>query len=206
VISANATAYSWKDSERPVAARKTANRKIYAEFYSGLILPVVTGAALFPLLLMRPAIAKLEWWGAIFFVLYFSAQHTRRVRPERGYGGWSLVWDSLAVLVLFGVMHQVGVFEAPPIIRPGSHVVFSGILALPFLAAFSRMASGDRPRYVLSGTAIACSTIGLVASFRGWPVFAGWMMGLLMLTLIGYLICNFVEDGGEAECSSGLCR
>jgi hypothetical protein len=205
LVSANATK-NGKKRVNPVVVPRIGNRKIYAEFYSGLILPVVTGSALFALLLRPPAINRLEWWGAVFFVLYFSAQHARRVRPERGYGGWSFSWDSLAVLVFFVVTFRIGVFEVPPILRPGPQVVFGGVLALPFLAAGSRIASGGSPRYVLSGAAILCSTLGLVASIGGWAVFADWMMGLLMLTLIGYLICNFVEDGGEVGCSSGWCR
>jgi hypothetical protein len=181
-------------------------REVYAEFYWGLILPVVAGSALFGLLFKSVTLNHVEWWGAVFFVLYFSVQHTRR-EPAARYGMLALVVDVVGIGVFFVVMQCVGLFDQSATLKDNPTCLFAGVLSVPILGSVSRVASGERPRFALSTAAVIAGFLGLVGSWRGWPSsFGGCMMAILIVVVVAYFVGNVIEDGGRREVPSPWLR
>jgi hypothetical protein len=181
-------------------------RKIYSEFYWGLILPAVTAAALIGLLLKRVVVDSLSWWGCVFFVVYYAVQHTRREEPKH-YGLVSLVLDSSGVGVFFYVTHEVGLFEPTPYLVERPAWLCFWILSIPILGALGRLTEGKKPRAFLSAAIIVSTIAGGIASNLGQKTLALWCMGFLIAGLVVYSVCNFVEDGGSRKCEKcKFCR
>ena len=183
------------------------HRKIYHRFYREVVLPAVTAAALVGLLLKHPVLRSVSWWGCVVFVLYYSAQHTRHDDAEK-YGFLSFLLDVLGVVIFFSATRSVGLFEPGPDLSENPTCLFLGIfVAIPLLSVVSRLAAGHPPRIVLSALGGCAAAVGFLASILGWPSTVGsWMMGVLVIGLIVYLACNFIEDGGEPKPNCWGCK
>ena len=179
------------------SGRGTYRKRVYAEFYWGLVLPVVSSSALFALLRRSPAVQDLEWWGAVFFIIYFSIQHTRR-KPLLGYGPGVFAIDAVGVGVFLAVMKAIGLFDHERCLKDHPTLLFASMLSVPILGGISRCLSGKRPRIALSTAAIMAASLGLLGSCCGWPsIFGGWMMVILIVVAVAYFVGNLLEDGGR---------
>ena len=133
-------------------------------------------------------------------------QHTRR-ESAATYGKVALVVDILGISVFFAVMHEIGLFDQGPALKDSPKLLFGGVLSVPILGGLSRVASGRRPRLALSAAALVAASLGLVASWRGWPSsFGGCMMAILILVVAASFMGNIFEDGGRRQAGSRWLR
>jgi hypothetical protein len=184
------------------------HKGIYSEAYWGLILPAVTAAALIGMLLKPIVVDSIAWWGCVFFVVYYGVQHTRREKSSK-YGPRSFVADVLGIVVFFYVAHESGLFDpGTGSTDPPAHIIFFSILSIPILGAIGRYAELRKPRWILTLTVFVSALLGGVGSLQGWPGAIGLgSMAVLIVSLVIYLICNFVEDGGSRKCGKcWFCR
>jgi hypothetical protein len=175
------------------AQRAVGRRTIWDHTYRELVLPAVTAAALIGLLMKDYTPEKLSWWGALFFVLYYAAQHTRVMESDR-YNALSLLCDSVGIAVFFWISRQINLFESGSLVE-WPRGMFIAMTAVPATSILSRLAMDLKPRWVLVAVGLLCSAVGLIDSWTVPGKISWWAMRLLLADLGCYLIINFLEDG-----------
>jgi len=173
--------------------RAVGRRTIWDHTYRELVLPAVTAAALIGLLMKEYTPEKLSWWGALFFVLYYAAQHTRVMESDR-YNALSFLCDSVGIAVFFWISRQINLFESGSLVE-WPRGMFIAMTAVPVTSIGSRLAMHLKPRWVLVIIGLVCSVVGAIDSWTVPGKVSWWAMRFVLADLGFYLIINFLEDG-----------
>ena len=180
----------WKPPTTPRAAYFAG----YCRFFMGIVAATTAYA-----MLTRPwTLNRLEWWGILFFVLYYVIQVARDL-PDN-YSGTAFIVDLAGIGIYYLVAKTLGLLTSDSALPVKPAVVFLGILTIPLFAVASRLLVGQVPRCRLSVFGAATAAFGFCVSCSPeFGMLRAAAMALLYCGLFVYVAEDWRDFGGRSS-------